>query len=329
MKKALYKTMYEQIQLNEMQKNNIRSKLNQRKKARFKVRRLPAYAAACLCVLILSNIVVFAAEQIHLGEWIATELDHFPDTKRNLSEEQISTYDRQSIKLEQAIPLEHGTLMFESMLCDSSYVYLPYTFFPNSEEYLLRRPHKMNEANLLAFTVKGEKLNVLSQISYVEPKLQYEKTIHGSILLSGTFHQNSIIQVYSPHTTGSLEKPICELPPLNKLKNVQNIPFNAQEIKEKTNIEITQITLSPLSIQITGNSGQFFTTLSTVQLQIERKDGTTVKKAQSGSSGNCKEENDRYSFQYNQLFESPVSPDDLKGIRILLKNGTECWIPIK
>lgn len=323
MNKALYKAVYDKIQLNNEQKRNIMQELGQCQKNRRKKRRLPAYAAACLCVLMLSNVVVFAAEHISLGEWIAAELGQFWDSENNLSEEQAAVYDEHSVKLGQLLTLEHGTVTFEFMLCDNSYLYIPYTFCPDSEENLYAMPS-------LSFAIKGDEPEILQQFYRLEPISQGNKKLHGRILLGGTFHQGDILQVYKPEKGDFLGKLICELP-VSKIKNVQNVAFDAQEIKEKTKIGIKDIKVSPLSIQISGNYDKITLFESPLHVELERKDGTIVKEAKTGSSGEVDEfGKGGYNFQFRYLFESPVNLDELSGIRIRLSygDGKECWIPL-
>ena len=332
MKKALYKTMYEQIRLDDSQKKNILLEIKEHKRRRFQKRRLPAYIAACLCVLMLSNIVAFAAERMHLGEWIAAELNRLWNTNKNLSEKQIAAYDSQSFQLGQTIPLWHGSLTLEAMLCDNHCFYIPYTFCPESEESL---PGWEKEIFLLKFAIKGEKTQLLgSYISLPEQTSKLNKKFHGSILLNGSFNQNSIIQIYKPHTDGSLGKPVCELPPAKTLNNVKSITYDAKDLREKTNIDfkhlnIKNITLSPLSIYITGDIACGLWQNDTLSIQIERKDGSVVKEPPTGGFIKNGKENDRYRFECCKLFEAPVSFDELSCIRISTKNGKEYRIPIQ
>ena len=347
MKKALYKTMYEQIRLDDSQKKNILLEIKEHKRRRFQKRRLPAYIAACLCVLMLSNIVAFAAERMHLGEWIAAELNRLWNTNKNLSEKQIAAYDSQSFQLGQTIPLWHGSLTLEAMLCDNHCFYIPYTFCPESEESL---PGLEKEIFLLKFAIKGEKKQFLGgyislpeqtceeQISIeqtsIEQTSKLNKTFHGSILLNGSFNQNSIIQIYKPHTDGSLGKPVCELPPAKTINNVKSITYDAKDLREKTNIDfkhlnIKNITLSPLSIYITGDIACGLWQNDTLSIQIERKDGSVVKEPPTGGFIKSGKENDRYRFECCKLFEAPVSFDELSCIRISTKNGKEYRIPIQ
>lgn len=124
-------------------------------------------------------------------------------------------------------------------------------------------------------------------------------------------------------------KLICELP-VSKIKNVQNVAFDAQEIKEKTKIGIRDIKVSPLSIQISGKYDKT-TLFESLHVELERKDGTIVKEAQTGSSGEVGEfRKGGYNFQFRYLFESPVNLDELSGIRIRLSygDGKKCWIPL-
>lgn len=126
--------------------------------------------------------------------------------------------------------------------------------------------------------------------------------------------QEILKETVSKYNEKALYKSMYEQPQLNEM--------------QKKNI-LLKLKLPPLSMQITGNSDQLLKLNDTIQFQIEHKDSTTVKEAPTGSSKSYGKGNGRYSFRYNQLFESPVIVDDLKGIRLLLKSGEECWIPIQ
>lgn len=343
MKKDLYKTMYGHIQLNEKQKKTILQELIQGQKMPKKSKRFPAYAAACLCILLLSNVMVYAAVQLHLGDMIADEMNHFFGSKRNLTQEQKAVYEDQSIGLGQKIPLSQGTLIFESMLCDNSYLYIPYTFYSNNEEKSLTARSLVDS---LVFVAKGDETDVISKITYTEPKPREDNKIHGSFMITGySFHQGDTIQVYrqdpedslNPNITNeaALQKTenspgllLCELP-VTKMVSIKNIPFDDQEIRENLKTQIEKIVLSPLSVQINGKYEKEARDRIN-QIEIELKDGTIVKRAPSGSGSRSWDDEDNVrNFEICMIFKSPAALDNIKKIHLLTRDGSEYCIPVQ
>lgn len=331
MKKVLYKSMYDNIQLEEEQKRVILKELDRHGESGKKRKKFPIYASACLCAVLLSNVAVFAAVHFNLGEKIGLELSHFFDTERNLTKEQRGIFEQQSTMLEQEIHLEQGTLLLESVLCDNSYLFIPFTFRPDDSgagkiDYL------KSELGKFGFSVKnGKKLSLSSWIWQIDQsRPQEDGNIHGAFMLIDFFRQDDIIQVSQTDNWPQSGEPVCELT-VSKAVISRNVPFPAEEVNEKVGAVVTQMTLSSLSFQITGTyrkSDPDFLCES----YIELKDGTYVKKASNGgfrfsSDGNIGEK-DSSHFEMSQVFETPVALDKVKGIHLKTKDETEYWIPV-
>lgn len=333
MKKALYQSMYNKIQLEETQKREILEELGKYGEHCKKRRKLPIYAAACLCAVLMSNAAVFAAVHFNLGEKIGLELNHFFEAEQNLTKEQSEIYEQQSAGLEQEIRMEHGTLQLESILCDNSYLFIPFTFCPDEPEKENIRCLR-DELNKLDFTVKNtEESSFSSWIWQIDPSRQQEDgNIHGAFMLIDFFRQNDMIQVSQKDDWSQPQpgKPVCELT-VSKTAISRNVPFSAKEVNEKVGAAVKQITLSSLSLQIAGtyrnNDPDFL-----CESYVELKDGTHVKTASNGgfrfsSDGDIGEKNIS-DFEMSQVFETPVVLDTVKGIHLKTKDAAEYWIPV-
>lgn len=353
MNEGLYKSMYEKIQLNEGQKAEILNGLDKPKETGRRKQRFAVYAAACLCVVFMSNAAVFAAVHFNLVERLETEVNRFLMRERSLTEEQKAVYEQQGTGIEQEIKLEYGTMQFDSMLCDQSYLFLPFTFRLDEQkkEQLLNLRHSDWEKQILRveFAVNGKHLGKISYLPTA--KLRETGEIHGDFMLTGSFQQGEIIQIWELPDAyfdemDKLGKPICELT-VAEIPAAQNIAVPSEPLTDKLGVEIDKITLSPLSLKITGTyQNQNIAPFYIDKAYVELKDGTRVKESPTGSGFGCgdpvkepsagsgfgcgEDTEDRYSFEMYKIFESPISIDDVKGIYLRMKNWTDYYyIPMQ
>lgn len=332
MEKKLYKDMYEQIRLEERRKKEMLNDLKGLEETRAKGRKesIPSYAAIglLLCFLIVSNATVFAAAHWNVADQLENALELFFQKELNLSEEQKDIYTDYSSTLDNRIELENGIMELEAMLYDEYYVYIPFkvTLDEGAQEKVMQDEIAQN----YHFYLKGTPC-VLGKITYVNPGKQEDGSYFGNYLLSMDeygLEQGDVIEIRKgAEPDADEDELISQITVVNQAKSVA---LDVERIQKQKGVMLKKMVISSLSVHVEGEFEEG--DISYRDLSVYLKDGSQVKHASSGAGAGIGEKNGSYGkyFYAQVLFESPVSLDEVQGIRIQnKKEGIDFWIPME
>lgn len=314
-----YKSMYRQICLKDSKKQEILENLLQQETAPKNHRLLqkPAYAAIFLCLLLLPSATIFAMGNPALAERIASAFESLFHTQQDWHKGQKEAYAPHSKELGQTLQTENGTLHFDSILYDEHYLFLPFTMDSSMDS---RLPSTPSLAFTFDFYFAGSQLP-LSSVAAKDPLPQEDGRWLGSYLLAAEkegFHEGDVICIREKkqgrqNPQGDILAKIT----LPAVPGSQDIPFPAGQAEEAIGVQIGHITLSPLSLGISGSCPEKGMQVF-CDSYLELQDGTIIRSGLSGS-GEAYGSSDTKAtdFSYNILWEAPVELGQVKNIHLI------------
>ena len=364
MEQELFKNMYQQIHLDKEQKDRIWQHFtataeglamneNERKGAekRFSV---SMRAAACVGVLLLSGITVFAANEFSLTERLADAMKLLTQGGQESTEEQQNIYARYGATLDNEIVRENGTFRLEAALYDENYLFVPFRYIMNSDTagyeeitagYTFEESTMWNSGLLTGYRQDCADLwygisqdsertcGITGYVMVLNPEVEEDGVITGSLLLTveqdKTFSSGDVIQVVErAKQPESPDEVLTEFTLENALEQHSIvIPEEQEEAFEQLGISMEEMSVSSISIHFSGvrESTAVMPALDAVVL----KDGSSVGlSATGGASGNGETTVAGRAFYCYRLFAAPIQVEEIAGIRIR-QDRSEVWIPIE
>lgn len=349
MKQELFKEMYDNINLDRGQKDRI---LDCIKKESYQIKataqkriHIPASAAICACIAMLVAVPVLAATPVL--DRIIQAFDLFYANEVELTEEQKNLYSKYGSVLDNEITLKNCTLKLEAVICDKNYICIPFsvTLADKSvvagEDICNKSLYKdiQEEISSLIFCQTDTEYvadftNMFTSMYTMLPStIQDDGTLKGCYLLyygEKTVKQGNTIYVRKSDKRNILKSDeLVSKFKINKIVESQNIPVDKKLLKSQE-LHINNIEISPLSLRIDGISSlhgkktKVISDLYFDDITVELKDGTVVKRSNTGSAGN--EDSETHTYSQTILFEGPVNLDDVAGVRIK-SNGFNLWFP--
>lgn len=335
MKKELYKNMYEKVRMDDGRKAEMLIQLKELETAEAgrRKRRIPSYVALGLCLFAVSNATVYAAVHLNVADRLENAIDDFLQTKRNLSEKQKDIYTDYSRALDSRIEIENGTMELEAVLYDEYYAYIPFRITPDDassfpvkedvHQYLLKEL-----CDQYYFSLERTQ-DVLGAITYVNPERQEDGSYIGNYLLSAgedTLKQGDVLQFQKGdwEENGGKEQ-MCGVTLNQKVKSVD---LDVASVPQQNGMKLGKVVISPLSVRVEGSCQQ--EPVPDCEITVVRKDGSQVRHAKSGAESAYGEKGEQSGscFYTQVLFESPVSLDEVKEIRMEnKKTGMQFVIP--
>lgn len=343
MKQELFKEMYDEIHLNKEQKNRIWDNLETMKrrgtKGAGKRFHTPAFAAICICILLVISVPVLAANT-SVVQSIINAFDTLNLTKPELTEEQKNIYAKYGNALDNEIELGNGTLKLEAIINDGRNICIPFSMkLKNIKEK--RSNGILYEISNITFYFKNNQKSYEPLTKYAtlnDKQLQKDGIITGCYLLYSderAIKQGDVLQLKNEKMWENEEKRqkssvISEITVNAPMKNM-TVPVKSQQSKLPKGASIKKIQISPLSTKIEGieQNGNRNKSIFNSEIKVILKDGSTVKDTSTGPSGAASDLDEKY-YTYSRmiLFEAPVNLDDVAGIQI--QNASlDLWIPVE
>lgn len=343
MKQEIFKSMYNQIGLEEEQKTRIWKKLqastedgDAAKRARLTVR-VTAFAG----LFLLSGMTVFAAGRFSLVDRFAKAMNLNPKNEQTLTQEQKDIYEQYGQVLGNEIETSYGTLKLEAALYDSQFLIIPYSYSFYTEDADIENAVSGISINNIFYRVLPDSEHtgyVFDSIGWLRNHNESDDGVSiGSYILSPytgeTFDQGDVIQVYTVPDTLHLEdeKIFFEFTLGERLESVDvAIDASAHKILEDKGLFIEKISVSPISISYSGLSdGKYAFPISVVLKDGSIMDGEKNYGGQSreDNKGRMKEDYP-YLITYDRLFPAPINVEEIEGIRIHV-GKTDIWIPME
>lgn len=343
MKQELFKEMYNNIHLDNKQKERILSCLeqeNHRVQAKPQKRfHIPAIAI-CACIVLLAAVPVFAANTPVLDR-IAQAFNLLSTDEVELTEQQKNIYSKYGNILDNEIKLDNCTIKLEAVICDKNYICIPFSLIPADETVTVGKDiygsslYKIiqKESGNLKFCKKDTN-DWMGLYTILPSEIQNDGTLKGCYLMSdpgGALNPGDTMYIKLPDKQDSskLSKVLSKFK-INKIAKGQNIPVDKKVLQAQGLYPINNMEISPLSLRIEYNNNPakgkrgFMSNLFFYDITVELKDGTVVKKIDTGSGGSSTTN----TCITNILFESPVNIDDVGGVRIESKDFN-LWFPIE
>lgn len=343
MKQEIFKSMYNQIGLEEEQKTRIWLNLqasaedgDAAKRARLTVR-----AAAFAGMFLLSGMTVFAAGRFSLVDRLAEAMNLRSKNEQILTQEQKDIYEQYGQILDNEIETTYGTLKLEAVLYDHQFLIIPYSYSMHTEDPdIVHETPGISVSNIyyrditdLERTVSGG--DWLGHLRTFYPGDDGVTT--GSYIfetdMDETFKQGDVIQVFTRPEALRIEgeKILTEFTLGAMLESVDvEIDASTHEILEDKGLFIEEMSVSPISIYYSGLCDGKYAYPASVVL----KDGSITEGEKNlggrgfkDNEGRMKEEYP-YSFYYSHLFTAPINVEEIEGIRIHV-GKTDIWIPME
>ena len=356
MEKELFKEMYNEIQLDREQKSKIWSNLERERAKGYTGARkrfhTPAFASICACIILLIGVPVLAAHPSVIPS-LTRAFSALDDTELNLTEEQKEIYAKYGSSLKNEIALDNGVFKMEAIISDEHNICIPFSMEVKKgmlSDVVFNGIKKgkflgviSRQIEDLSFSFK-DNYEPIGGYTVLDRKQLEDGVVTGCYLLSANsgraIKQGDVLQITSrkqmEEKQKETQKSNKEIMPLIPLLGEVTLPALAksQKILVEASIQedflIDKMRISPLSLTIEGadylsNEDK----LSNCEFLLELKDGSTVKSASIGGSGSRKVwDNNFYIYSEVVLFEAPVNPDDVAGIRIWNDyTSFNLWIP--
>ena len=343
MKQELFKEMYDGIHLDKEQKNRIWNNLDTAKergtKGAGKRFHTPAFAAICICILLVIGVPVLAANT-SVVQSIINAYNTLNLTKPNLTKEQKNIYAKYGNALDKEIELSNGTLKLEAIINDGRNICIPFSM--KLKEIKGKRSNGIfYEIEDISFYFKDNKkeYECLTKFTTFDNKpLQKDGVLTGCYLLCSderVIKQDDVLQLKIEKIWESEEKhrksPVISEITVNTPMENMTIPVKLQKNKLPKGTSIKKIQLSPLSMEIEGieQNGNRDKSIFNSEIKVVLKDGSTVKRTSTGSSGGVTNLDEKqYAYSRMALFEAPVNLDNVAGIQIQ-NDSLDLWFPVE
>ena len=334
-----FKNLYQQIHLSEKQKDVLLQRINTGSKPE-PVRKkifLPTRIAACLAVLIMSGMTVFAANELSLVDKIADAMNLLTKNEEGLSEDQKNIYAEYGQALNTEIGLDNGTLKLEAALFDESHLLIPFRYVFHSDVagyedltvganldqtafYQIKKAyHKDTDTFMSQFSFRIVDENRLpkdnlARILITDPVIEESGTISGSLLLSAYeykyFLQGNVIQLVrttdvrdtTPITEDmgalNITEPYTEFT-LEKTLERYKLTIDKENAAALMNmgVSVEQMSISPLSLCYSGKGTH--TRALSASITVILKDGSVIENSGNGGGYALSDANrDNTSFSF-------------------------------
>lgn len=324
MKQELFKEMYNEIQMDGQQKDRILGRIKKEENKIKPKSHIPSFAIVCTCVVFLAGVPVLAANT-GLTEKIMQAFNLLNIEEQEITEEQKNIYLKYGDILDNEIELGYGTIKLEAVICDKSYICVPFSFQmagnTDSTEDITNKnsPYQKIQREIISFSLADSTKN-MDMFTVLPPDIHEDGTLKGCFL-AGVKEEikkgdKILVTRQKDWKDATQEKPVAKFK-IGKIAESHNIPLD-KEIAGQNNIEI-----SPLSLRIEGsNNGNAFIKYLPDGFDgiiVKLKDGSVVQQASTGSWGMKDEDN---SYAKALLFASPVNLDYVEGI-YFQNNGEE------
>ncbi len=345
--------MYNKIQLNTEQKSKIWFNIeSETTHTNFKKRHIlktslinkrkyklaPVFIICCLCIILVAGIPAIASGSEILDRIVYT-FNLINGKKQPLTEEQKDIYEDHINALETEIILKNGTLKLDAVLCDGTCICIPFTVkLANKigiEGNIFSAEAVQNtlfeETSILEFYTSDNN-PITSCNTILDDKMLKNNTFTGCYLLYESdrdLREGDVIQIKGKHTNENVATGIIGELTLQKTLKRQTIATNMVQSELRKGDYIDKITLSPISLKITGVEKEKGSRRSIYfsEITLKLKDGSTIQQSSSNSSKDSDEDTGYYSYESIILFNTPVNPDDVLGIQIQNK-ALDLWIPV-
>ncbi|MBD5485200.1 MAG: DUF4179 domain-containing protein [Lachnospiraceae bacterium] len=245
MEQELFKNMYRQIHLDKEQKDrmwqcletaadghvaNDHTQKNMGKRFSFSAR-----TAACVGMLLVSGMTVFAANEFSLMDRLANAMKLLTQNEQVLTEEQQNIYAQYGTSLDNEVVRTNGTFRLEAALYDGNYLFIPFRYIMNPDtagyenitagftfdeatmwNSKLLAGYRQDQADLWYGISQGTKQarGISGYIMVLNPKIEEDGVLTGSLLLSvaedETFSKGDVIQIVEkaeqPEVTGKIRR---------------------------------------------------------------------------------------------------------------------------
>lgn len=366
MKQEQFKNVYQHIHLSAQQKDRIWQQIGTadnpapiRKKVL-----LPARAAVCFGVLLMSGMTVFAASELSLMDRLAEAMKTLTQNERDLTEDQKNLYAQYGQVLDSEIELDNGTLKLDAALYDESHLIIPFRYLFHSDvegyealtagtDFEQTSLHKMKElyrqdTNTFLwqfhFRIAQDASQAgMGQLLMTNPILSEDGTISGSLLISTdkpkSFEPGCEIQLVrvtdvsepeqTAQITGTNETTAFTL---GKALEQRELTIDAENAAALSNmgISVERMLLSPLSLCCSGKGTH--TRALSASISVVLKDGRVIENSPNGSGyalSDTNQNNTSFSFFARVLFEEPIPLEDIAEIHIQNHRNTDIHIPVE
>lgn len=337
----LWKKMYNGIHLNPEQKSKIwfnieseNSRANHKRKYRFS----PIFTICCHCMILAARIPAVAA-----GTGVLDKIIHafnlISGENQPLTKEQKDIYEQHINALDIEIMLKNGTLKLNSVLCDGTCICIPFTtrladriaIDGNRFSAATIQNTLLGETSTLEFFTSDSN-SITSCNTVLDDITPKKNTITGCYLLYESdreLREGDVIQVRRKAKDENTATGILGELTLQKTLQRQTIPADMVQPKLRKGDSIDKITLSPISLKITGTEKEKGSRRSIYlsEIALKLKDGNTIQQSNSYSSKGSDEKTGYYFYESIILFNAPVNSDDVLGIQIQ-NEALDLWIPV-
>lgn len=343
MKQEIFKSMYDQISLEEEQKTRIWRRLQASTEdgGAAKRARLTARAAVFAGLFLLSGMTVFAAGRFSLVDRFEEAMNWGAKKEQTLTQEQKDIYEQYGQILGNEIETTYGTLKLEAALYDNRYLIIPYSYGLYTENTDIENAPSGISINNIYYRVLPDSEHtgyVFDSLNWSRKHTESDDGVStGSYILSPykgeTFDQGDVIQVYTVPDTLHLEdeKIFFEFTLGEMLESIDvAIDASTHKILEDKGLLIEKISVSPISISYSCLSDGIYV----FPVYVVLKDGS-IMDGETNYGGHSREDNKGrmkedypYLLTYERLFPAPINVEEIEGIRIHV-GKTDIWIPME
>ena len=364
MEQELFKNMYRQIHLDKEQKDrmwqcletaadghvaNDHTQKNMGKRFSFSAR-----TAACVGMLLVSGMTVFAANEFSLTDRLANAMKLLTQNEQVLTEEQQNIYAQYGTSLDNEVVRTNGTFRLEAALYDGNYLFIPFRYIMNPDtagyenitagftfdeatmwNSKLLAGYRQDQADLWYGISQGSKQarGISGSIMVLNPEIEEDGVLTGSLLLSvaedETFSKGDVIQIVERAEPPEAPDEILTEFTLGNPVEQHSVSISAKqaEMLEQLGLSVDELTVSSISIHFSGILGS--TVSGPYSGSVMLKDGSTVGfSASGGTSSGIGAANTGKPFSWCRLFDAPIQIEEIEGIRIY-QGTSEVWIPVE
>ncbi|MDE7324353.1 MAG: hypothetical protein K2N73_16900 [Lachnospiraceae bacterium] len=363
MKQELYKKMYQQICMTQEQKDSIWQRIQseeslKEKKVRFGIH-LPARAAVCAGMLLVSGMTVLAAGEFSVMDRLAEAMGFFAENEQELTEEQKTIFARYGTALGNEIAMSHGTLKLDAALYDGGHLFIPfrYAFQPDTDGYAeLKAGTDIRKTSIwksgtvtgydqdightgkhrLSYRIRQDTTALTGSLTKYQYEIEEDGVLSGSVLLSTNgdrlFTKGDVIEVVRHVQELGKEEQIevlAEFTLENAVEQIE-VPLDTQTRSglEDMGVTVEKMTISPLSLQYAGSGTH--RDITHMYMEVVLKDGSTVADMRTGYDFDCTaSEREIASVHAGQFFAAPVLPEEIAGVRVWNYKTEDVWIPVE
>lgn len=326
MKQEIFKSMYNQISLNEGRKNEIWRKLQEKSEggSMAKRARLTARAAAFAGIFLLSGMTVFAAGKLSLADWFA-KTAMYEKNEQILTQEQRDIYEQYGQVLDNEIKADDGTFKLEAVIYDERFVIIPFSYISDSND----KDYKNITAEIFKSNIglrfKPDSEHAANSFNTLRKWNEGDDgVIRGRYVLDvdaekALFKQGDVIQAFTVKEDDATEPAVLSEFTIGAMAESRSLAIDeaARKTLEDKGVFIEEISVSPISLMCSVVSKD----KERYPVSAVSKDGSIIKYG-SYNMGDAKENDGSlkeaypYRSSVSILFQAPVQPGEIEGIII-------------